>query len=369
MFKCLFFFFLGVSTSLSGQSLRELAAKKGRHIGAFIEHSASMYDPAYVEVLTREFDSMPIIILIQEICPQEGVYDFTSVDKRIDFALAHGLKVRVGSMVWWNEIFPVAEWLRRYEGQSDKLRGILTHFIKTVMTHFNDRLGDQIISWDISNEPLENFGTGLRKNIWWGISPDEPWRYIELAYKVAHEHNPSARLFINEIFSERSEKKAAALIALIENLRTSGVSLNGVGIQMHQFAPGLAGVPFTPSKGKTMTLAASPKTISKRLKALSDLGLKIHLSEMDVPIYVGRLKGALLKRKLKSAFKKQAELFQGYTKACLDNTHCEGIFFWGFKDSESWIPVIAKGWGYPLLFNDDLTPKPGYYGVRNALAE
>jgi endo-1,4-beta-xylanase len=44
-----------------------------------------------------------------------------------------------------------------------------------------------------------------------------------------------------------------------------------------------------------------------------------------------------------------------------------GITFWGFNDRDTWINRFFKMKDWPCIYNENLQPKPAFYGFLNAL--
>src|SRR5271155_4217995 len=75
---------------------------------------------------------------------------------------------------------------------------------------------------------------GLRPSIWLqhlGV------KYIDTAFRLAHEADPMADLVINEYdiecVGEQFTARRQALLTLVRDLRARGVPLHGVGLQGH----------------------------------------------------------------------------------------------------------------------------------------
>jgi endo-1,4-beta-xylanase len=107
--------------------------------------------------------------------------------------------------------------------------------------------------------------------------------------------------------------------------------------------------------------------IKRSLKAVADRGYKIRISELDIPVnYNSTL--VLTDTYAQQQKERYKSIVQAYLEVVPENQRT-GITFWGLVDGESWYNYIglpAKEW--PLLFNDDYSPKPAFYGVAEALA-
>ena len=61
-----------------------------------------------------------------------------------------------------------------------------------------------------------------------------------------------------------------------------------------------------------------------------------------------------------------------YARVCIEHPSCIGFTFGGLTDAASWydyfVPFRWMTPNEPLLFDAELRPKPGYFGMLDALA-
>ncbi len=58
---------------------------------------------------------------------------------------------------------------------------------------------------------------------------------------------------------------------------------------------------------------------------------------------------------------RQAEVYRGVVRACLQSPYCTAIQTWGFTDKYSWIGTHSRGTrGAALLFDRAYKPKAAY---------
>jgi hypothetical protein len=128
----------------------------------------------------------------------------------------------------------------------------------------------------------------------------------------------------------------------------SPVPIDGVGLQMHIPMPD-ADMP---------TIAAD---IAANISRLTALGLQIQITELDVSLPVdshGQSRSDDLTR--------QAEVYRGIVRACLNNPGCTAIQTWGFTDKIllDWIAFARRsrtGAG-PLIERISPSPRTARYG-------
>jgi endo-1,4-beta-xylanase len=330
------------------QTLRQQAENAGVLIGT-AARSSQLSETAYASTLAREFsmveaeDAMKWWVLR----PDRATYDFRQGDELVRFAQAHQMKVRGHCLVWGRSN---PDWLTQGHFTSRQLSRLLHEHITRVMKHYSG----QVFAWDVVNETLDEKGN-VRDSLWYnqpglGLS-GKGTAYIEQVFRWAHKADPHALLFYNEAEGEGLNRKSDAIYAMVKDFKQRGVPIDGVGLQMH--IPTLdADIP---------ALAAD---ISSNIARLTALGVQVHITELDVSLPVDS--GGLLHA---DDLTRQAELYRGVVRACLNSAGCTAIQSWGFTDKYSWIGSHSHGArGQALPFDRAYQPKPAYRAVLEELA-
>lgn len=324
-----------------GAGLRDLAQKRGFLIGGAMRlYPETLADPQYLPTFAREFNVVvpEHVMKFRDTQPKENVYDFRKADFLVKFAEDHGMKVRGHTLVW-HEAVP--DWVEAYKGSSETLREILKDHITTEVGYFKGR----ILAWDVVNEAVAKDGS---------LAPDAgPWPridqgralggYIADAFRWAHAADPKALLFYNDWGAEQLGAKSDGVYALLKRLRAQGVPVDGVGFQAH--------IDYDEP--------VSEDSLRANFKRFSDLGLIIHITEMDFGI----------PDKLRSdpkALAKQADVYRLFLKVCLETPRCQAFLTWGLTDKYSWIDEGGEDTA-PLLLDKDYRPKPAYAAVKALL--
>jgi endo-1,4-beta-xylanase len=309
---------------------------------------AQLSEPAYASTLAREFNMLePEDALKWEVVhPARDSYDFSQADQIMDFATQHGMKVRGHTLVWHRQN---PKWLTDGKHTSSELAEILEKHIKTVVGHYRGI----IFAWDVVNEAFDEVHPGqLRSTIWRdqpGIAPapKPDSYYIERCFRWAHEADPQALLFYNEAEAQVLNPKSDAIYAMVRDFRQHGVPIDGVGLQMH--------IP---------NLQADVPSISANIKRLTDLGVQVHITEMDVALPVDAEGRASLEN-----LQRQSDIYRQIATACLSRPLCTAIQTWGFTDKYSWIGSHSKKTqGAALPFDGNYRAKPAYEALRDTLA-
>ena len=261
--------------------------------------------------------------------PERGRFDFAPADRIVAFAQANGMRVRGHTLVWGKQLPP---WLEQGSWTAGELKQILVDHIQAEVGHFRG----SVRQWDVVNEPIADDGSGrLEPNLWYRvIGPD----YIALALRAAHRANPAARLFINEFNTDRNGAKVEALLRLVKRLKAQRVPLNGIGFQAH------------------VRLDSYPSTqeLTKIMRRFTRLGLRVEVTELDVPLGASTPLDQLLAA--------QARVYAQIGSACRQVAACDGITTWGFTDASTWLGTDQR----PLPFAADFTPKPAFFALLNA---
>ena len=282
-----------------------------------------------------------------------------------------------GHALVWHPCYQLPSWASNQTGTA--YQQSLTNHIRGVASQHTDT----IVSWDVVNEALfdtndEGSYSGCRYETGGQVINGVNYRrsahyegmgadYIALAFREADKVT-DADLYYNDFNTEENGAKTDSLVALIKDLRSKDVPIDGVGFQMH-----------------VLPDYASLANIKASWKKVLDLnyGLKIKITEMDVRVNNPYAAGwsyeanAVKSCNDTQALQQQKARYKAIVKAYFEVVPAElrgGITVWGISDSDSWFKTISGGGhddivGCPLLFNDNLQEKPAYDGVKEALNE
>ena len=230
----------------------------------------------YESTLVEQFDQlepenqMKFAIIHPRPGNELAAYNFLPGDQLVDFASQHNMKVRGHCFVWHKQ---VPEWVltsvKNHQYDTAALNEVLRTHIATVAKHY----AGKVWAWDVVNEAFNADGT-LRSTVWYdapGIGfAGQGTRYIEEAFRWAHIADPAAKLFYNDYDAEAINAKSDAIYAMAKDFSARGVPLDGIGFQGH------INLKFDDPNTLTSFVA--------NLKRFSDLGLEIHITELDVAL-------------------------------------------------------------------------------------
>lgn len=337
-----------------GEGLRDVAARTGFSIGtaAHDEHLASADDPLYGEVLAREFDSITPYTAMKwgRLHPEPDRYDFSGADAIVDFARAHGMRVRGHTLVWGGAADPPNP-VYVSEVDADTLRALTADHVHTVVGRYRGRVS----RWDVVNEPLTAFGEdggtgGLRDSAFLRkLGPG----YIAEAFRVAHEADPDAKLFLNEFLELKPGVKQDRYFELARSLLDAGVPLHGIGLQGHMWF-----LPYAPPNDADV---ATRDEVEATLRRFGTLGIDVEITELNV--HTWRFDGDRAAR-----LEQQSAAYGAVAEACAAVKACTALTVWLFTDRyPTSIEQLVRRTGEPLLFDEEYRPKPAYFAVADAL--
>jgi GH35 family endo-1,4-beta-xylanase len=339
---CLLGLLAGIGES-AAESLRAAATSfPGLRVGAALNpDTLSGSEAAYANTVRREFNlpSPENATKWAAIRPSQYTFDWTDADVFARFARAGGQQVR-GHTLLWHQSIPA--WLTGGGFTTNQIRDILFHHIDTVAGRYREDL----FCWDVVNEAFNGDGT-LRDSFWYnqpgiGYATDGT-RYIEETFRRAAAAAPNAVLLYNDYDAETINDKSAAIYAMAQDFLSRGVPLHGIGFQMHR-----TGLDYT--------------SLRNNFKRFNDLGLELHITEMDIRIPVTN--GVATTADLEA----QAEIYWNIVGVALGQPRFKVLQTWGFTDKYSWIPGFFPGYGAALLFDENYQRKPAYWAVWNVLA-
>ena len=316
--------------------LRQAADRAHLLVGTAVRPSL-FSEAAYSATLSREFNLVEPEDAMKwwTVRRNSETFDFRGGDEVVRFAQAHGMKIRGHCLVWDHDN---PEWLVQGNFTPEQLSRLLQEHVTTVVKHY----AGQVFAWDVVNEALDENGR-LKDSPWYnlpgiGLSEKGP-AYIEQAFRWAHDAHAQVLLFYNENGGEGLNRKSDAIYELVKGFKHRGVPIDGVGLQMH-----------------ISQLDFDTAAVAANIARLTALGLQVHITELDVSL---PLDSSGLARN--NDLPRQAEIYRGVVRACLQNPGCTAIQTWGFADKYSWIGSHSHGTrGAALPFDRTYRAKPAY---------
>ena len=214
-----------------------------------------------------------------------------------------------------------------------------------------EKYGDRIFDFDVINEMITVYknaypGNGAR-NLQITDEPDhEKW-----AFDLCRRYLPNANLYWNEgmheTFGAHYKGFRSFYYLMIEKMLREGVSINGLGMQYHAYAP-------KETADIKLAQECNPLRILDVLERYGDFKLPIHISEVSIPSYSNESYDEEL----------QAALTERLFKLWFSSKYCESIVWWNLCDNTAYKTENAYHSG---LLRYDCTEKPVYNTLRNLI--
>lgn len=262
---------------------------------------------------------------------------FDAVKTELDFARDNGLTVRGHTLVWHSQ---TPEWIfyKNYDiggelADRELMLARMESYIKNVMEWTEENYPGLVRAWDVVNEAADD-GGGMRKSLWYQTIGED---YIEQAFMFARKYAPEGtKLFYND-YNSYQTRKQNDIITFLRPVVEAG-NIDGIGMQSH-----------------INVNISIPLYMAAMQKYYDELGLEINVTELDVC----RGKGDNWKQE-------QGEYYKRFMSELLElrgnGVPITSVTLWGISDSDSWLAS-----DYPLIFNDDLSRKPAFDGMIEAV--
>ncbi|MDR9831206.1 endo-1,4-beta-xylanase [Vibrio sp. FNV 38] len=314
--------------------LKKLGDQLNLAIGAAFE-TRHLEDPQFRETLIREFSQVTPEneMKFGYVQPERGKFAFEKPDQIVAFAQEHDMVIKGHALVWHIQN---PKWLEDTQWSKEELTKVLEEHISTVVDHYKGK----VLYWDVVNEAFDDQG-GFRDTLWYRALGEE---YIELAFRFAHEADPDAILFYNDYSSEGMTAKSNAIYRHIKMLVEKGVPVHGIGTQLHLTADN----------------SIADSSIARNIERISDLGLDIHFTEIDVRVRDNDGEQGL--KDQAAHYAKLMQLAAFYPEVDMFTT-------WGITDRYSWVPSWFNGYGRALMFDENYQEKPAYDAVQAVLID
>ncbi|MBX6382769.1 MAG: endo-1,4-beta-xylanase [Microbispora sp.] len=276
--------------------------------------------------------------------PQEGEFTFAEGDYLVDYAVRHGLTIRGHTLAWHSQ---TPDWVFK-DGDRDLTsspedKALLLRRLENHVRTLVGRYKGKIAVWDVVNEVVdENQPDGLRRSKWFQITGLD---FIRTAFRVAHETDPAAKLFIND-YNTEFPRKRQALYDLVKKLKAEGVPIDGVGHQLH------------------VNIEQPPASeVEATIEKFATLGVDQQITELDVSVYPDFVStyDVVPAEVLAEQGYRYKELFDVFRR---HKREISSVTVWGLADDDTWLSTFPiTRLNAPLLFDDELQAKPAYWGV------
>ncbi len=318
-------------------------------------------EPKAMEIVEKHFNSIvpENILKWEEVHPEPNRYNFEPVDRFVEIGRKNNMFVVGHCLVWF---FQTPKWVFQDESGKPLTREALLDRMKEHIFTVMGRYKGLVHGWDVVNEAIKPDGS-FRESGWLDIIGED---YILKAFEYAREADPDAELYYND-YNMWKKPQYEAVYKLIEDLQSKGAHIDGVGIQGHW------AIDYPPLD-----------EIETAVKALSKLGVKLMMTELDVcaipfaddydnlrdiSIYDPETQKKLnpypdglpdeVQKKLADRY---AELFAFFRKY---KDVFGRITFWAVHDGQSWrsyMPISGRT-DYPTLFDRQYKCKPAFDAV------
>jgi enterochelin esterase-like enzyme/GH35 family endo-1,4-beta-xylanase len=331
----------------TGPSIRVLADKAGILIGV----RAFLRNDAQKAIVEREFNTSTTTCYPNSINPAPGQHNFETFNSGVNWLYERGMKP-LHHMLFGPTNYE-REWVGKITSVSE-LDSLLKDRIRSIMES-NDN-ASKVYSWNIVNEALtDTKGYRSEETMVWtrlgyendksGLTGEDKINdrhpvFIREAFEFAAKF-AKGKLELRDYNIESPGIKGKAFFQLVRHLQNSGVRIDAVGLQCH-----------FDLEGKVL----DPVGLATEIRKYRKIGVEVYLTEVDF----GRKKlpwSPEMVERQKQEYKKiiTVALQEGVSQ----------VHFWGLRDDdENW----RRGEN-PLLFDENLAPKPAYFGVKEALQE
>lgn len=292
---------------------------------------------------------------------------FTTVDRVLQICKDNNLKMRGHVLVWHNQTpdwFFYKDWGNN--GEDDyvsisEMNARMEWYIQTVLNHIKkweeDNNNDEriITTWDVVNEAVSDNATEASwvrpadSSNWTAIYGDET--YIINAFRYANKYAPKEVKLAYNDYNCYGPQKRKAICTLIDKIQaTPDARIDILGMQSH------VKIDYPPITGAN--------SYEEAVQMFTKKGVDVQVTELDIANGSSPNNDIRLKKVYKDYF----EMFINNRKTT-DKNGIEGVTIWGSNDEGTWLNALKEYQGhtqYPLLFRNNYTCKPAFYGVLEA---
>ena len=349
-----------------GETLREAGLRHNLYMGSQFKGDVILSDDAYRAKHSTEY----ALSTVGNQCkfgpthPEKDVYSLDKCNAAFAYAISVDQKFRGHNLCWGNDN---PSWLENGNFSAAELQAILEEHIVTVMQGVKQAAnGSSPLAWDVVNE-ANNDTHPFKPNTWYPKLPD----YVDVAFRAARAADPDALLFYNDFNNcAAGTPKAETMYQMVKSMVDRGIPIDGVGLQAHLgtnqsvLASAQMVEEAATARGEASPLGEEPlrekaptfDEISSNIARYGQLGLQVHITELDVKC---------LEPCTPEDLEEQADIYDVLLRACLAHPAvCTSFETWGFTDAYTWLvpPQRCPSTScHPLPFDENLEPKPAYH--------
>jgi endo-1,4-beta-xylanase len=317
-------------------------------VGAALEPS-QLDDQRHVDLLTHHFNSLTAenAMKPESIEPTEGNFTWDGADRLVEFAEANNMAVHGHTLVWHQQ---TPDWFfNDKDGRplfaTPENKQLVLQRLQDYIRAVVGRYKGSVNVWDVVNEVIDASQPDcIRRTKWYTLTGTD---YIATAFRTAHEADPDAQLIIND-YGTTDPARQKCLYKVVGDLLAQGVPVGGIGHQMHVNID-------------NPTATAIEQTIVK----FAELGLPQHITELDMSIYAKDTEkyNTVPDEVLVKQGYRYKEIFDVFRRQAAS---INSVTFWGMADDHTWLKTFPiTRINLPLLFDENLQPKPAYWGVMD----
>jgi endo-1,4-beta-xylanase len=322
-------------------------------------HTRLATDASYEAIVSGQYSRSMLLIASywSALEPTQGTFTWTG-DEIAAYAAAHGQALELNALLYSQGTgsFALPAWVSSLSS-ADLLAASLTH-VSTVLGHYSANYPNTPLWVYVTNELLHD-DTPADHTIWYETGatfgrlpdnglPDQAFAAsgLESVYSAARVVCPRCKLGYNDFGQELENPttgKLKNILDLVWMFQRDGAPIDFIGFQMH----------WAWNQSYSTSVVNGHTIISQldaNMNTLGALGLKVHISEMDVADSDG------------THAAQQAAVFGDAMRTCFYNQYCESFGMWGVYDGLTWLTGQ-----HPLLFDTAYQPKAAFTAVENAM--
>ena len=325
------------------------------YLGAAINENTILgLDPKSATIVNREFNTITPENSLKWmfIQPKPNKFNFKAADKYVEMGLKNNMYIVGHALVWHAQL---ADFMQNIDNSAEARKHVDNHINRLV-----SRYKGKIDAWDVVNEAFEEDGS-LRASVFYKNMGEN---YIEEVFRITEKADPDADLIYNDYNLYKPEKRAAVL-KMVNNFKSNGTKINGVGVQAHWDlkSPSLEEIEqiILDIHAEGVSVSFTELDISVLPNPWEMVGAEVtqNFSKFEGDPKMNPYPNGLPDAVQEKLAKRYQDIFNLFVK---HSDKINRVTFWGVMDKHSWLndwPIKGRT-NYPLLFDRDYQPKVAY---------